>query len=215
MAPESIPRLGTVSAHPATVAVLVPVKAFHRAKRRLASAVAPGERARLARSMATHVVRMAAPLPVTVVCDDPAVRRWAEAEGADVVWCPGTGLNGAVARGVATLAVRGAEEVVVVHGDLPLAAGLGEVVGWHGVSLVPDLRRDGTNVCAVPAHSGFRFAYGPGSFHRHTAEAARLGLDVRELDITGLRADVDHPADLARLSGQVTGTTATNGDPPT
>ena len=109
-------------------------------------------------------------------------------------------LNGAVARGVATLAVRGYRQVVVVHGDLPLAAGLHDVVGWPGVTLVPDIRRDGTNVCAVPTGAGFRFAYGPGSFRRHCEEAQRLGLELRELDIPGLRADVDHPADLENLA---------------
>ncbi|MCB0994702.1 MAG: 2-phospho-L-lactate guanylyltransferase [Acidimicrobiales bacterium] len=197
MSPRPAP-LQSDAASPA--AVLVPVKAFHRAKRRLASAVAADERSRLAEAMATHVVRMAAPLPVTVVCDDPTVRAWAEAEGAAVVWCPGTGLNGAVARGVATLAVRGYRQVVVVHGDLPLAAGLHDVVGWPGVTLVPDIRRDGTNVCAVPTGAGFRFAYGPGSFRRHCEEAQRLGLELRELDIPGLRADVDHPADLENLA---------------
>jgi 2-phospho-L-lactate guanylyltransferase len=58
-------------------AVVVPVKAFDSAKRRLAPAVGPEARAHLARSMAEAVIRAAAPLPVVVVCDDPEVRTWA------------------------------------------------------------------------------------------------------------------------------------------
>ena len=50
--------------------MLVPVKAFAEAKARLAPALDAGQRERLARAMAEHVVAAAAPLPVSVVCDD-------------------------------------------------------------------------------------------------------------------------------------------------
>jgi len=48
----------------------------------------------------------------------------------------------------------------------------------------------------VPATAGFRFAYGPGSFVRHTAEAARLGLSLRVVRDAALGWDVDVPDDL-------------------
>src|SRR4029079_132687 len=83
-------------------------------------------RARLARQMATHVVRAAAPLPVSVVCDDAGVREWAESVGARPIWTPGLGLDGAVEAGVAALAEEGVDTVVVAHSDLPLAAGPAE-----------------------------------------------------------------------------------------
>ncbi len=79
-----------------TEVVLVPVKAFHQAKRRLGSALADPERVRLVRAMATHVLSACAPLPVAVVCDDEDVAQWASDLGATVMWEPGQGLNGAV-----------------------------------------------------------------------------------------------------------------------
>ena len=88
---------------------------------------------------------------------------------------PGRGLNGAVEAGVARLAALGASEVLVAHADLPMAHGLARLAGFDGVTLVPDRRDDGTNVVCVPAGAMFRFAYGPGSFVRHRAEAERLG----------------------------------------
>ena len=88
-------------------AVVIPVKAFHAAKLRLAPALAPDARAVLARQMASLVVQAAGALPVTVVCDDPAVRDWAEAEGATVCWTPGLGLDGAVADGLYAHAAHG------------------------------------------------------------------------------------------------------------
>jgi len=180
-------------------AVLIPVKAFGDAKVRLAPALGPVERAALARDMAAAVVAAAAPLPVAVVCDDVGVAAWARRRGALVVWEPGRGLNGAVEAGVHLLAALGVAEVVVAHGDLPRAAALSGLAGHGGVTLVPDRRRDGTNVAVVPAAAGFRFAYGPGSFARHRAEADRLGLGLRVVDDPRLAFDVDEPADLAAL----------------
>ena len=178
------------------VAVLVPVKAFRDAKGRLAEALTPSERAELSRTMAAAVVRAAAPLPVWIVCDDDAVAAWAVEVGASVLWKPGRGLNGAVNEGVADLAALGVATVIVAHADLPHAQALAHVAEATGVTLVPDRHDDGTNVAAVPARSGFVFAYGPGSFERHRAEAARLGLPVRVVREPRLAWDVDRPDDL-------------------
>src|SRR5664280_675238 len=79
-------------------AVLVPVKAFSQAKRRLHLALSEPERAELARAMADRVVSAAHPLPVVVVCDDNEVAEWARARRALVVWEPGRARNGAEAE---------------------------------------------------------------------------------------------------------------------
>ena len=187
-----------------SAAVVVPVKAFTAAKLRLAGVLEPAERAALARRMAGVVVSAAAPLHVVVVCDDEAVRDWALDLGARVVWCPERGLNGAVADGVAHLAAEGVDRAIVAHADLPLATRLDWVADFPGVTLVPDRRRDGTNVAAVPTGAGFAFHYGGGSFAAHRAEAARLGLPARLVSDPFLAWDVDLPGDLAWPTGEVT-----------
>ena len=185
-----------------TAAVVVPVKAFHVAKVRLAPALDPAARAALARDMAGLVVAAAAPLPVTVVCDDPVVAEWATAAGVTVEWTPGLGLDGAVEAGVRAVEAAGATRVVVAHADLPLARGLATLAQPGdreptSITLVPDRRVDGTNVVVLPAGCGFRFSYGPGSFLRHRAEGARLGLAVHTVHDARLGWDVDLPGDLA------------------
>jgi 2-phospho-L-lactate/phosphoenolpyruvate guanylyltransferase len=180
--------------------VLIPVKAFHQAKRRLGSALSDAERMQLVRAMAAHVVTACVPLPVAVVCDDEGVAQWASEVGATVMWEPGQGLNGAVRAGVERLARAGTRWVTVAHGDLPRAHGLGVLAPFDGVTLVPDRRDDGTNVLRLPAGSDFRFAYGPSSFHAHRAEATRLGLSVRVLRHPDLAYDVDWPADVVELN---------------
>lgn len=180
----------------AAVAVLVPVKAFAQAKLRLSPALDPEARVDLARRMAATVLRAAGPLPTAVVCDDEAVRAWAEDRRVKAIWTPGLGLNGAVEAGVAELARAGIGRVIVAHADLPLARELAWVADFDGVTLVPDRHGDGTNVASVPTSSGFRFDYGAGSFSRHRAHAGSLGLAVRIVPDRRLGWDVDVPADL-------------------
>ena len=178
--------------------MLVPVKAFEAAKGRMAPDLDPLQRAALARPMATRVVAAAHPLTVAVVCDDPAVALWAQQQGAHVLLEPGKGLNGAVAAGVRRLVAAGAAEVLVAHGDLPLATDLGRLAGFDGITLVPDRRDDGTNVMCIPAAlaTEFCFFYGPGSFDRHQGEARRLHADVRIVRAPELTLDVDTPGDI-------------------
>ncbi len=180
--------------------MLIPVKGFRQAKRRLGGSLSDAGRVDLVRSMAQHVVAACAPLPAAVVCDDPEVAEWAAGLGATVMWEPGQGLNGAVASGVAQLARAGVRWVTVAHGDLPRARNLGSLSPFAGITLVPDRRDDGTNVLRLPVTAAFHFAYGPGSFRRHCAEASRLGLPIRVLRISALAYDVDWPADLAELT---------------
>ncbi|HCW01439.1 MAG: 2-phospho-L-lactate guanylyltransferase [Acidimicrobiales bacterium] len=183
------------------IGVLIPVKAFTDAKGRLAGAVDANGRADLARAMATTVVAAAAPLPVTVVCDDDGVDAWARSVGAAVIRVHGPGLNRAVEAGVAALAADGVPQVVIAHADLPRATRLDHCAATQGITLVPDRNLDGTPVLSVPTDAGFRFAYGPGSYAAHVAEAERLGLPWRSLHDPDLAFDVDDPADLEGLDG--------------
>jgi 2-phospho-L-lactate guanylyltransferase len=116
-----------------------------------------------------------------------------------VLWTAGLGLSGAVTAAVDHLAITGTGLVVVAHGDLPFVPPLDHFGEEGVVTLAPDRRELGTNVAAVPAASGFRFSYGTGSFARHRAEAARLGLACTVVLDWRLATDVDHPSDLALL----------------
>ena len=187
--------------------MLVPVKAFGEAKRRLSPALGAPERAALSRRLAAGVIAAAAPLAVAVVCEDREVASWACELGALVIWAPGRGLNGAVAAGVARLAAEGVTAVAVAHGDLARPAGLVALVLRHpgGVTLVPDGRDNGTNVVVLPGAVAFRFSYGPGSFRRHLDEATASGLAVQVVRGTDLSLDVDLPSDLPLTAGAAPG----------
>lgn len=179
------------------VAVLVPVKRFPAAKRRLAAVLDDSDRIRLAAWMAGRVLDAVAELPTFVACDDGEVRDWAERRGATVIWGAGLGLNGAVDDGVRQIGERGFDHVVVAHSDLPRSAPLARLATPGRAVLVPDRRRDGTNVMAFPAAAPLRAQYGAGSFARHLDAALASAAVPVELRVDrDLALDIDTPADL-------------------
>ena len=182
----------------ATAAVVVPIRSFDGALSRLAGVLGPSGCRDLMRRMAGRVVAAADGMPVHVATDDTEVADWARRLGAAVVTVGRPGLSVAVSTAVDRLAAAGVERAVVAHADLALARSLRPAVG-PGLVIVPDRRRDGSNVLCVPTAAGFGFSYGPGSFGRHVAEARRLGLEVTVVEDDALAADIDHPEDLLAL----------------
>ena len=60
-----------------SIAVVIPVKAFHQAKERLSDLLTPTERFVLAKYCADRVVEAARQFETYVVCDDADVAQWA------------------------------------------------------------------------------------------------------------------------------------------
>ncbi len=179
-----------------SAAVLVPVKAFHDAKRRLSSELSTEERATLARTLAEGVVAAAAPLPCAVACDSEEVALWAQDLDLILLEMPPSDLNEAVSEGLRRLWAMGAGEVVVASGDLPGARDLSRLTGFAGVTIVPDRGEQGTNVLCLPRNSTLQVSYGPGSFRRHLRLAALAGTPARVLRMPELMLDIDLPEDL-------------------
>jgi 2-phospho-L-lactate guanylyltransferase len=187
----------------ARAGVVIPIRAFAVGKARLSETLDDAPRAELAEHMADRVLAAAGSLPVVVVSSADDVRAWASRHGVTAIDDPG-GLDAAVAAGVAWCQGHGMVRCVVAHADLPRApAGSLARFAADGarpiVDLVPCHRDDGTPVLSVPIPSRFRFAYGPGSFRAHAANARRAGLAVRVVRDRDLGFDVDLPADLAAL----------------
>jgi 2-phospho-L-lactate guanylyltransferase len=178
------------------LAVLIPVKRFTAAKRRLTGVLADDDRAQLAEWMATRVVDVAAETPTFVACDDDEVAAWVRRKGATVLWGPGLGLNGAVDDGVAHIAAAGYDHVLVAHADLARPGSLLSVPSEDAVTLVPDRRHDGTNVMSFPLAHPLTASYGAASFSRHLAQALELGLVTEVRHDHELSLDLDTERDL-------------------
>jgi 2-phospho-L-lactate/phosphoenolpyruvate guanylyltransferase len=179
----------------ADTVVLIPIRSFDDTKSRLAEVLDADERRLLSMWMAARVIRAAGDLPSRVVTDDENVAQWARRQGTGVLTVDVQGLNPAVTAAASRAADLGFERVIIAHADLPAAVDL-SVVDTPGVGIAPDRERDGSNVICVPTRAGFEFAYGPGSFARHCAEARRLNLELTVVEDDTLAWDVDDPADL-------------------
>jgi 2-phospho-L-lactate guanylyltransferase len=169
---------------------------------RLAEVLSPAERAALGRDLATRVAAAAAGRPTVVVSSAPEVLEWAAEHALTTIDDPGS-LDGAATAGVAWCAERGLVRAIVLHADLPrITARSLEALARDGgaavVAIAPCRRADGTPAIAVPVRTPepFAFAYGPGSYRRHTAAARAAGLGVRAVRDPDLAADLDVPADL-------------------
>lgn len=181
----------------------------------------------VARDTLEQVCRALPPGQVTVVTSDVSATRFAHDLGARVVTDPGHGLNAAIRAGLAAVqavqagaaaqtaqtgtaaqagtaggtgTVPGRPEPAagwaVLLGDLPslqpheLVAALATCAA-HAAAVVPDADGTGT-VLLTSTTTAPEPLFGPGSAARHQQRATRL-----ELDLPGLRRDVDTATDLA------------------
>ena len=177
--------------------MLIPIKAFGAAKKRLAAVLTPDERSRLAKAMAERVIAAGQSATVFVVCDDQSVADWAVQRNASVLWHPSLGLNAAVSAAVGDIRGSGFDHVVIAHSDLPLARSLIHLATHRQITLVPDARLDGTNVLSMPTDAPLTMMYGSGSYRRHLQQALVTNLQVQVVHDLYLSRDVDTPRDLA------------------
>ncbi|HEY2809269.1 MAG TPA: 2-phospho-L-lactate guanylyltransferase [Steroidobacteraceae bacterium] len=183
---------------------LVPVKARAAGKQRLAGALPSEVRARLVRRMLDDVLAAidgCRQIDGTLVMSPerdrlPAAR--------PLLQDPAEEMNAALAAAMAGLEDRGVTHVAVIAADLPLLepadiAALLTAAPAAGVALAPDARGTGTNAVCLRLPAAFRFQFGPGSFARHQAEAARHGITAATLASEAFGFDVDESADLTAL----------------
>ena len=188
--------------------LVLPVKGGALAKSRLGAR--PEVAAAIALDCLGAVLACRAVARVLVVTSDPAMRAAARPLGAHVVpeARPGAGLVPAIGAGVRVASLACAGPTAVLLADLPalrpedLAVALEAVeAGLRDdavpMAAVPDADGSGTVLLAARTPAELDPAFGPGSL----AEHVRRGAVALDLDLPGLRRDVDTPADLDAALG--------------
>ena len=176
--------------------VVLPIRSFRMAKKRLVPHLAPRQREQLALSMADIVAKACAGLTTVVVHDDLDVGVWAVDHGFSSLHAPGVGLNGAAQLGAGLLRDR-CSMIAVVHADLPFADSVERLVTDGAITLVADRHGTGTNAVIFPSATPFDFSFGPGSFAKHVAAGEQTGLVVLTPDDEQFQFDIDTLDDLA------------------
>jgi 2-phospho-L-lactate guanylyltransferase len=190
-----------------SVWAIIPVKPLNRAKSRLSEVLTPEQRQQLAESMLRHVLSVVRDVPqvlgTLVVSRDGHALSIAREYGARTVQESGQPeLNTALMRATQVVARWKGSAVLILPADLPLLApedvvGILEMGKAESTMVIAtDYVQDGTNAMFVRPPGVFDYAYGTGSYQRHTQLARRAGLDVKVYRSDRLSLDIDVPADL-------------------
>jgi 2-phospho-L-lactate guanylyltransferase len=191
-----------------TLAIL-PIKTFGEAKQRLAREMSPGWRRALAEAMYSDVLialrRAASVDDVLVVTADRGAQRIAARHGAMVLEDDDQGHNPAARRGIRAAVESGAERVLLVAGDCPMAepAQIDQLIErdarLRSVLIVPDRHGTGTNALLLTPPDSLAPAFGPGSCRRHVESAQSDGTTPEVVEVPSLALDVDTSDDLEVL----------------
>ena len=186
--------------------IVVLIKDFTTAKSRLAPALGPLPRRRLAEMTAGRALDAALALaPTFAVCGSEEAAELARLRGAAlVVERSPRGQNQAAARGLVEVMQRGAEAALLLSSDLPLVdeGALRRLVARADIAgdlvvAAPAAGREGTNALYLRPPGDFSLHFGAASLPKFAEEARLRGRRFIVHDDPRLALDVDEPSDLS------------------
>jgi 2-phospho-L-lactate guanylyltransferase len=194
--------------------VIIPLKVFSQAKQRLSGFLMPGERVAIFKAMVEDLLNVVGQHPdlagVVLVSDDNDVADLAIKYSLELMTEKELGvggLNEVVQAATAKLARRGIDDVMVIHGDMPLLTKheISRLVALHNQALRPavtiaqDSAGLGTNCMLCSPASLMSFQYGTNSLQKHQLHAINIGAQLQTIDLPGAGCDIDTPDDLIEL----------------
>ena len=193
---------------------IVPFKVLTQGKQRLASMLSTRERSGLSRAMIEDLLTALRQVQqlngILIVSDDSEAVQLAEQYGVAVIRedrSRGAGLNNAVNCALDRLNSASVDDVMIIHGDLPLVspADLSGLITQHlqlgrpALTLVPDRWRRGTNCLLSSGGNTVPPCFGKDSLARHQHAARQRDIPFRTAELTSVMFDIDTPADLLEL----------------
>lgn len=190
------------------VFAIVPVKPLEEGKSRLAPILDCEERKSLNAFLMRRTFDLLAAFPGAsrsiVISADATVAAEVEARGMSFLMDEDRELNAALAKATRAAAEKGAQAIIVLPVDLPLAtsADLKRIASLSGPSkrcvIVCDRHRSGTNLLYVSPPCDEIYRFGPGSFALHATVAVARGFHTVKIEDSVLSLDIDEPADYER-----------------
>jgi 2-phospho-L-lactate/phosphoenolpyruvate guanylyltransferase len=200
------------------IALLIPVKDFHKAKSRLSALLSDPQRAELARAMFEDVAESVNKSPAVVAGTEVTVVllsscRQAIEHATAIGWEilheeSQTSESASVDQASALLDRRGYRGVLRLPADIPLVSAddVEELLKMsvHGSQnlIVPSHEGTGTNALLRCPPALFPSRFGPNSLALHLEEARNAGASIHIAHFPRIALDVDAPADLALVLKQ-------------
>lgn len=195
-------------------AILIPVKEFHEAKKRLAPHFSPAERAALAEAMCEDFFTVVAATRcadrIFVISKETGALSRARKFGWETIVEPRqTSESDSVDVGSRYCAEQGVQSLLRLPIDLPLVepsdieAIFEQLDTAPSMVIVPSGDGTGTNALLRSPAVLFPSHFGPNSFPRHLAEARRCDARTRVYRNPRLELDIDEIDDLRKLRNQL------------
>ena len=186
---------------------ILPVKSPAAAKGRLARDLEPDAHSAIVEALlldALDLCLATSDLRWWVVSDDGSVLIDAKERGLETLRDSGRGLNAAIEEGLGAVAREGAQAVVVIPSDVPLAQpddihDLLDTGATSDVVLVPSGADGGTNGLYLHPADLLKPSFGPSSLQAHLEAAERAGLRCSVLPLPRLALDIDSIEDARAL----------------
>jgi len=193
---------------------VIPLKEFINAKQRLSGFLLPSERVSLFKAMVEDLLSVVSQHPdlqgTVLVSDDYTVKNLAQQHGLELITereLGVKGLNEVVKATVNKLAQRGIDDVMIIHGDLPLLSEqeISTLIKLHKqvkspvITIAQDGAGQGSNCLLSTPASKMHFQYGANSLQKHSVHAQEISASLQVINLAGAQCDIDTPADLIAL----------------
>ncbi len=193
---------------------IIPVKPLRRGKSRLAKVISAEKRAELNQYLLEHTIQILSTIDeienIMVISKDTEALALARDLGAKTVQEYGSpGLNTALSRAVEIAKSYETCGILIVPADIPRlnAEDIKKILDHREkppvVVIVPDRKKEGTNVLFASPPDLIEFQYGNGSFEKHSQAALEAGARLEICDLASLELDLDEPEDLALIEAEL------------
>lgn len=184
---------------------ILPVKPLSQSKTRLGHILSPVERVTLTQHLLEHTLHVLQQLPgiaqTLVVSRDETILTTAQRYHTHVFTerAPYE-LKTAVTQAAKYATLQQVDGILIIPADLPFLQGyelqqLLDKAAPATCVICSDEKKEGTNALLLPPSTNFTFQYGPCSYPKHLAEAARLNLITHTITAPGICFDLDTEAD--------------------
>ncbi|MDA8655281.1 2-phospho-L-lactate guanylyltransferase [Gammaproteobacteria bacterium] len=183
------------------VSAFIPIKKFTTSKKRLSKVISSSEREALAASMANNTIDILSKSnichSITVVTNDSSLSFHNTNS-----YFTESSLNEGLEEAINSSAVS--DHILIMHADLPRIneTDLQHLLSLYDrakVSIVSDIKKQGTNCLMFSGSLNFQYKFGTDSYNLFLNEFKNNGINFQDIDLPSLQDDLDSEEDYFKL----------------